>query len=176
MQSNLLPTLKQIQALPSFLLSQREKLPSISAIYCVLQGEKVLYIGQTKNLNQRWRSHHRDPELKIIPNARLVWLPCPVEKLNELESQMIETLKPALNSTKVKSAGLSKRVNVTLPDQYYEELARRADREGRRLANLAAFLLERVLREEMEKEISRRTSQEESKSRRDRASDKTAIL
>ncbi len=114
MQSNLLPTLKQIQALPSFLLSQREKLPSISAIYCVLQGEKVLYIGQTKNLNQRWRSHHRYPELKIIPNARLVWLPCPVEKLDELETHMIETLDPVLNGKKAPSNKMADRLSVDI--------------------------------------------------------------
>ena len=37
---------------------------------------------------------------------------------------------------------VSKRVNVTLPDEVYELLELLADKQGRTVANLAAFIIE----------------------------------
>lgn len=34
-------------------------LPELPGIYLVFAGESVLYIGQTVNLRNRWRAHHR---------------------------------------------------------------------------------------------------------------------
>ncbi len=53
--------------LPSLPLNERSllrccaiaQLPSCPAIYFVMQGERVLYIGQTINLAQRWATHNR---------------------------------------------------------------------------------------------------------------------
>lgn len=42
---------------------------------------------------------------------------------------------------------MSKRIQVTLPDRIAEDLQRWADYDGRPLANLAAYLLERAVNE-----------------------------
>lgn len=44
-------------------------------------------------------------------------------------------------------AGMSKRIQVTLPDRLADDLQRWADYDGRPLSNLAAYLLERAVGE-----------------------------
>ncbi|MEL6137876.1 MAG: GIY-YIG nuclease family protein [Cyanobacteria bacterium J06621_3] len=39
------------------------QLPAISAIYRVWCNDEVVYVGQTKNLKQRWQTHHILPKL-----------------------------------------------------------------------------------------------------------------
>ena len=34
------------------------KLPAVSAIYRVRHNGNVIYVGQSRNLKQRWRAHH----------------------------------------------------------------------------------------------------------------------
>lgn len=46
---------------------------------------------------------------------------------------------------------VSKRVNVTLPDEIFEALDNWADQQGRPTANLAAFLIETAVREALER-------------------------
>jgi len=41
-------------ALPSLPLDERRALPDTAAIYFVLAGDVVLYIGQSVNMRQRW--------------------------------------------------------------------------------------------------------------------------
>jgi excinuclease UvrABC nuclease subunit len=45
--------------LPSLPLSEQKHLPSCSAIYFVMQGDRVLYIGKTVDLAQRWATHNK---------------------------------------------------------------------------------------------------------------------
>ncbi len=40
--------------LPSVPLDERRELPDTSAIYFVLAGDTVLYVGQSVSLRQRW--------------------------------------------------------------------------------------------------------------------------
>lgn len=47
-------------------------------------------------------------------------------------------------------AGMSKRIQVTLPDRLAKDLERWADYEGRPTANLAAYLIERAVSEAKE--------------------------
>lgn len=45
------------ETLPSIPLAQKSKLPVCPGIYFAIDGEeKVLYIGCSKNINQRWSS------------------------------------------------------------------------------------------------------------------------
>lgn len=44
---------------------------------------------------------------------------------------------------------MSKRFNVTLPDLLYKQLEAWANYEGRPVASLAAYLLEKAIKEEM---------------------------
>lgn len=47
---------------------------------------------------------------------------------------------------------MTKRINVTLPDVVFEKLVNTANKQGRSIANLAAYLIEARLEEIEEKE------------------------
>ncbi|BAZ19049.1 XRE family transcriptional regulator (plasmid) [Calothrix sp. NIES-4071] len=44
--------------LPVIPISERRNLPDCPAIYFVMQGNIILYIGRTKSLCRRWLTHH----------------------------------------------------------------------------------------------------------------------
>ena len=49
-----------ISTLPSLAFEHRYDLPPIPAMYFVLSEQReIVYIGETENLNARWKSHHR---------------------------------------------------------------------------------------------------------------------
>jgi hypothetical protein len=85
--------------LPSLSLLERYSLPSCCAIYFVLLGEQVLYVGRSINLAQRWLSHHRWNQLtQTYPTARIAWVECSdSELLPKLEAALIERFSPKLN-------------------------------------------------------------------------------
>ncbi len=92
--------------LSSLPLLERSSLPNCPAIYFVLAGERILYIGRSVNLAQRWVSHHRWNQLtQMCPKARIAWIECnDSELLPKLEAALIERFKPELNSERVVSA------------------------------------------------------------------------
>ena len=94
--------------LPSLPLTQRHKLPNLSAIYfAIAQTGEVLYIGRSKHLAQRWIAHHRYEEIKTIENVRIAWLHCTDDSLLvEIEQALIKHFLPALN-----------RINYTLNEK-----------------------------------------------------------
>lgn len=47
-------------------------------------------------------------------------------------------------------SGMSKRIQVTVPDRLAEELQQWADYDGRPISNLCAFLLEKAVRDSKE--------------------------
>lgn len=74
-------------------------LPAISAIYRVWHSGEVVYVGQTKNLKQRWQTHHILP--RLIANYGMDWTldwteiqPC---YLNRAEAFAHRYFKPVLN-------------------------------------------------------------------------------
>jgi len=96
--------LQEFGTLPSFKLSERQKLPECSAIYFAIARDQVLYVGLATNLRNRWQNHHRIPQLATLNKRceiRLFWLSCPQNQLNNLEHQYIEYYCPNLNRTKV---------------------------------------------------------------------------
>lgn len=78
-------------------------LPEIPAIYMVIsQSQKVLYIGQTKNLHSRWQGHHRLEQIRTIdPSASLLWRPCDIKILQQTENTLIQQHQPLLNGSPV---------------------------------------------------------------------------
>lgn len=90
-------------ALPSLPLATRAELPNCPAIYFVLNGDAVVYIGRTNNLYQRWVAHHRWHQLKLMTgDIRIAWLECSdASLLSEIETALIEHFKPSFNQTKV---------------------------------------------------------------------------
>lgn len=84
-------------------LSNLNSLPKVSVIYRVINAHgKVLYVGQTKNLNQRWRNGHKALKKALAlgmdsTKVFLVWRRCPKYLLNRVESCEIAFFDPPWN-------------------------------------------------------------------------------
>jgi hypothetical protein len=93
------PQSLELSALYSLPLLDKERLPSITAVYfCLSPNNEVLYIGQTINLVNRWTQHHRYQHLKEIDGVRIAWLEVPAEMLLSIEESLIDRFKPLLNT------------------------------------------------------------------------------
>lgn len=90
------------------LFSERNRLPTCSGIYAIADANnRVWYVGQAKNLRNRWtgKTHHRYPQL-IRSNRKLClliyWEPVPIDFLDQQEKHYINLFQPELNGCKVK--------------------------------------------------------------------------
>ena len=74
-------------------------LPTISAIYRVWHNDRVVYVGQTQNLKQRWRTHHILPVLMMRygTNWRLDWVEIHPLYLDRAEAFAYRQFRPVLN-------------------------------------------------------------------------------
>ena len=92
--------------LPYVDLTQLELLPTCSAIYFAIDSQnRVLYVGLSVNLAERWKTHHRLCQLKEIHqenSVRIAWLVWTKEDLSTAEKYFINRYQPLLNGTKVK--------------------------------------------------------------------------
>lgn len=93
-----------LPSLPSLPLERRKELPDIAAVYFVLQGVSVLYIGQARHLKVRWSIHHRLQEFQQLRGLRIAWLETPVGRLRAVEKHQIDEWKPRLNGSQVQGA------------------------------------------------------------------------
>ena len=85
--------------LPSLPLDERAALPGTPAIYFVLAGDTVLYIGQSVNMRQRWLAHHRFAQLDERGGCRIAWMEVSdTGLLDELERACIAHFSPLLNN------------------------------------------------------------------------------
>ena len=93
--------------LPSVSLANRKKLPTCSAIYFAIdENDRILYVGKTQNLVERWNNHHRLYKLEEIDKecpVRLAWKAWNEEDLAEAEKSLIINFQPLLNNTKVET-------------------------------------------------------------------------
>ncbi len=88
--------------LPALPLDDRRNLPDAPAIYFVMSGDTVLYVGQSVNLRQRWVAHHRLAQLNEHGGCRVAWMTVDdAGLLDELEQACIEHFSPMLNSSPV---------------------------------------------------------------------------
>lgn len=116
------------QSLPSVLLGDRSKLPQIAAIYFVHQGNKLLYIGKSENLRQRWYSHHRLVQfLNTGDNVYISWFPYTQEDSNQslvsIEESLIELLEPDYNGVPLPESPKNSRViPVRMPEDLYDDV------------------------------------------------------
>lgn len=103
---NLNPASVDIASLPQLPLKHAQSLPPIPALYFCINGEEVLYIGITANLQVRWRSHHKTIELFNYPDPEIRWLAITTENVSTiLERRFVEYWKPKLNQ-RLPSLGL----------------------------------------------------------------------
>lgn len=69
-----LATAQHILYLPSMDFQHRQGLPSVPALYFVMDDQlNFMYIGQTGNLHDRWKSHHRAPQMRAGVH-RIYWV------------------------------------------------------------------------------------------------------
>jgi predicted DNA-binding protein len=64
--------IEMVKGLPSIEVEKRYSLPEVEAIYLVWQLDKLLYIGQTDNLRQRFTDHPRLVEFLNV-KAKIAW-------------------------------------------------------------------------------------------------------
>lgn len=85
--------------LPSLVWSNRADVPDISAVYFVMKGDEVLYVGSTNSMRQRWKwdLHHKLEKFEQAGADRITWYACPEEDIRYFEDNMIRHLGPALN-------------------------------------------------------------------------------
>lgn len=133
--------------LPSIAFTKRPKLPPCPALYFVLAEEKLLYVGRTANLLQRWNMHHRRSDFVKHNADRIAWLECSDLSELEMEDDLIATLEPALNGKGGRQRTELKRLATFVPEFVSQEMEKWAAKEKRSLSNLAAYLLENAVRD-----------------------------
>lgn len=132
----------------------RNKLPEISGVYIVYVGKRLLYVGQTSNLRNRIRSHHRLPQFVEL-NARMAWFEEGDRDRITLERELIDLLDPELNNSSVLyKPGSSKRVGFRIPDGMAERFRIRAELEGRTFSDIMSDLLAAYLETPVNSEIA----------------------
>ena len=84
--------------LSSLAIQDKDDLPEESGIYFVIDESKIYYIGMSKNLQNRWYSHHRQDDFDKIPNLSIAYINClPVSYLISIERTLIQHFIPKLN-------------------------------------------------------------------------------
>jgi hypothetical protein len=88
--------IEMIKGLPSVEIEKRKTLPNAEAVYVVWALDKILYIGQTKDLCRRFNNHHRLVEF-LNCDAKIAWFDAEGSDRLEIESDLIEAFCPELN-------------------------------------------------------------------------------
>ncbi|MEH2047521.1 GIY-YIG nuclease family protein [Nostoc sp.] len=89
-------------SLPSLLMTEKNNLPEISAVYLVWSSNNLLYIGKTTNLRNRFFQHHRIVQfVEAGTDTRIGWFPVAVDGLTYVEDSLIELLEPEFNGEAV---------------------------------------------------------------------------
>jgi hypothetical protein len=106
----------RVSHLPSLAFQHRRDLPTAPVVYFVI-GENldVVYVGQTANLHDRWRSHHRALQMQS-GDYRIHWMEVFDEQRRiEIEREAINYFRPVWNRSEVPIADM-KRVEAYIND------------------------------------------------------------
>ncbi|MBE9224129.1 hypothetical protein IQ264_01400 [Phormidium sp. LEGE 05292] len=120
--------------LPNLVVNQG-KLPTVPAIYFVRYGRKVLYIGKTGNLRQRWagKNHHLWEKdwfsywVETGEDIRIAWLTYSdmlwsnkTEQMSKLEKNLLQHYKPYFNERNLEPKPPIRRItiNLSLGDEF----------------------------------------------------------
>jgi len=141
-----------LAALPSLPLDERRDLPDETAIYFVLAGDIVLYIGQSVSLRQRWDAHHRLKQLNEYGGCRIAWMQVDnTGLLDDIERACIAHFNPVLNREPLPGGARSVRageawVSARIPEAASARIAALAAREERSVS----FIVRRLILEALE--------------------------
>lgn len=121
-------------------LSNRANLPSIPAVYWVVsENGQNLYVGSTKNLNVRWKSHHRLKQLKAEGGDCFIhYKHIDISDLESQEKLYIDRLKPLLNWT---ASSMGSRT-VSIREDLHTEIKLAAIRRGMTIAGFIKMMFE----------------------------------
>lgn len=95
-------------ALPYVMMSELRYLPTCAGVYFAIEaGDQVAYVGQSVNIRNRWRRHHREgdlcdlSDLEAARGVKIAWLEVSdLAKLSEIEREMIQRFRPRLNKAR----------------------------------------------------------------------------
>lgn len=106
----------QVSHLPSLAFHHRRDLPPVPAVYFVLDEKLgVMYVGQTANLRDRWKTHHRALQMQV-GGYRIHWKEVADDQQRaDIEREAIAYFRPAWNRSEVPVADL-KRVEAYITD------------------------------------------------------------
>ena len=86
-----------IAELPSIALDDRSQLPKVCGIYFVVRKKAVLYIGQSLNINDRWKNHHILKSASKLDNVSIAYWQVPAGHLDNAERILIDEYQPTFN-------------------------------------------------------------------------------
>lgn len=78
-----------------------KSLPVRSAIYFIIDGDTVFYIGKTRNLNRRFQMHDRMTDFQALANPAIFWVSVNESFLHDAEKLCMDTLTPDGNKRPV---------------------------------------------------------------------------
>jgi hypothetical protein len=121
------------------MLQNKDLLPPRGAVYFVLDGSALLYIGQSKNLKNRWRSHHKFCSIEDKKQILISWLECDDPQRTVLERDLIRLHKPFLNGI-----GVAKRKepDLKLPENLQKQIQTLAKYEGRSFSQVLLSMIQ----------------------------------
>lgn len=92
----------KIAKLPSLAFEHRRDLPTLPALYFVIDARlHIVYIGQTTNLRERWKAHHRAPQMDA-GGYRIHWLVVhDARRRTDGERQSIAYFRPPWNRSEI---------------------------------------------------------------------------
>lgn len=100
-------TIQNIEQLPNVLVKNRCLLPETSGVYFVVTiAGRLLYIGKSRNMRQRWITNHHRIEQLHPQNAKIHWMELSEDQIDDTEKTLIAHFKPVLNGRRItKSEG-----------------------------------------------------------------------
>ncbi len=138
-------------ALPSLPLNERRDLPDTAAIYFVLTGTAVLYIGQSVSLWQRWLAHHRLSQLNEYGCCRIAWMQVDdVSLLDGIERACIAHFNPLLNDQDTAGGRAVKEGEEWVNVRISADMKARIETWGADIGRSMSYILRRLAEEALE--------------------------
>lgn len=132
-----------VTTLPSVGVADARLLPECPGIYFVILDGEVIYVGKSKNLNARWKSHHRLYQARDI-GATIAYLSVPEKDLAETEESLIEIFLPRWNLHGRKSENSkTKNLRLRITPRTWEKMKELAEADTRNVTNWLEAIVDR---------------------------------
>lgn len=85
-------------SLPFVTLQTLAYLPPMPGIYFVTANDHIIYIGQSQNILERWRNHHKYTEVSRYEKVKIHFMASDGRLLTDQETEYVNFFEPRLNS------------------------------------------------------------------------------